>query len=244
LFVIGGSFQPGTVRQGIAEISAVLARIKGEGIKEADLRKARVMVETAFTYDRETVEGEAGKLGWFETVMGDATKEQAYLEGIARVGAAKIQEVAAKYLRPENLALCLLIPKAAGEEVEAHALPSWVGGITAISPSDNEAKGIRKAVLENGITVLFKEDHSVPVAGIAAVFLGGVRFEKEKEAGITRFLAEMMTKGPGGRFPRSNAGGLFRAQQLWGAGQGFEQGLSSVGAAAGRGGCHAGIPCS
>ena len=195
LFVIGGSFQPGSIRQGITEISAVLARIKGEGIKEADLRKARVMVETAFTYDRETVEGEAGKLGYFETVMGDATKEQAYLEGIARVRMAKIQEVAAKYLRPENLVLCLLIPKAAGEEVEARVLQSWVGGITAIFPSDNEAKGIRKAVLENGITVLFKEDHAVPVAGVAAVFLGGVRFEKEREAGITRFLAEMMTRG-------------------------------------------------
>jgi zinc protease len=195
LFMIGGSFQPDNIRQGIAEISRVLARIKGEGITEAELRKARVMVETAFTYERETVEGEAAKLGWFETVMGDATKEQAYLDGIARVRVAKIREVAAKYLRPQNLSLCLVVPRAAGEEVEARSLESWVGGITAISFSNIEAQGIRKRTLENGITVLLKEDHSVPVAGIAVVFLGGVRFEKEQDAGITRFLAKMMTRG-------------------------------------------------
>jgi zinc protease len=195
LFVIGGAFQLGKIQQGTQTIIAAIARIKKEGVTEAELRTARVMVETAFTYDRETVEGEAGKLGYFETIMGDARKERQYLAGISQVRAAQVQEAAKKYLRLENLTLCLLVPAETVEQTDPRTLAALVTGLQVTAPPDREAGGLKKAVLENGITLLFKEDHSVPVVGIAGVFLGGVRFEQEHQTGITRFLTEMMTRG-------------------------------------------------
>ncbi len=197
LFVIGGAFQPGVIQEGIEGIIRELSRIKGEGVSEEELRKAKVMLESDFTYDQETVQGEARKLGYFEVVMGDATKEQEYLQGIIRVGAEKIREVAWRYLRPENLTLCLLFPQeeGGGEGVDSPTVEGLVEGL-AVKPAAHETAGeIKRAVLENGITLLFQEDHSVPVVGICGVFLGGVRFEKERTAGLTHFLSEMLTRG-------------------------------------------------
>lgn len=195
LFVIGGTFQPGAIQEGIAGIIKELSRIHDAGVADEELRKARVMLETAFTYDRETVQGEAGKLGYFEMVMGDATKEEEYLQGIFRVGANDVKEVARRYLRPENLTFCALVPEGEGEVADPRALEGLVKGLEGI-PAANETTGeMKRVVLENGITLLFKEDHTVPVVGIYGVFLGGVRFEKEKQAGITRFVSEMLTRG-------------------------------------------------
>jgi zinc protease len=195
LFVIEGEFQPGAIQQGIKAIIRELSRIKDAGIDEEELRKAKVMVETAFTYDRETVQGEAGKLGYFEMIRGDATKEKGYLQEISRVGIAEIQAVARRYLRWKNLTLCILVPEGEKETLDPHALERAVSGLVDKAPTVSETQEIKKIVLENGVTLLFRENHSVPVVGITGVFLGGVRFEKKSEAGITRFLSEMLTRG-------------------------------------------------
>jgi len=195
LFGIGGAFQPQAIKQGTEGIARELSRVKEAGVTEEELRRAKVMVETAFTYDRETVEGEAGKLGYFEMSRGDATKERGYLQEISRVGTAEIQTVARRYLRLENLTLCVLMPEGEKEVTGPHALELSMALLGKEAPPVKEAEGIKKIVLENGVTLLFKEDHSVPVVGIAVVFLGGVRFEQSREAGITRFLSEMVTRG-------------------------------------------------
>ncbi len=191
LFVIGGTFQPGAIQGGIEGIISELSRIKDEGVNEEELTKTKVMLEADFTYDRETVQGEASKLGYFEVVMGDAVKEREYLQGIARVGVQEIQAAARRYLRPENLTLCLLLPEGEEETVD----PRTVEGMGE-TPAAHETTGeMKRVVLENGITLLFQEDHSVPVVGISGVFLGGLRFEKEQKAGLTHFLSEMLTRG-------------------------------------------------
>ncbi len=195
LFVLGGAFQQGAIKDGIEGIIRELSRIKDKGVDAEELRKAKVMVETEFTYGRETVHGEASKLGYFEMVMGDANKEGEYLQGILRVGATEVKEAARRYLRPDNLTFCILMPEGEAEVMDPRALELSVSVLGKASSTDEEAEGIKKAVLENGITLLFKEDHSVPVVGISGVFLGGVRFEHKKQAGITHFLSEILTRG-------------------------------------------------
>lgn len=195
LFVIGGAFQPGVIPEGVEGIITELSRIKDAGVDEEELRKARTMVETDFAYDRETVQGEARTLGYFETTWGDATKEGAYLQGIFRVRANDIKAVARRYLRPENLTVCLLVPEGEKEGADPRALEGWVKGLGGTPATHETTAEIKRVMLENGITLLFQEDHAVPVVGIYSVFLGGVRFEKENKAGITHFLSEMLTRG-------------------------------------------------
>jgi len=195
LFVIRGTLQPEAMQEGIEGIITELSRIQDAGVDEEELRKARTMVETDFTYDRETVQGEARTLGYFETAWGNATKEATYLQGLFRVGANDVKEVARRYLRPENLTVCLLVPEGEEEGADPDALEGLVKGLKGIPPAHETTGEMKRVVLENGITLLVKENHAVPVVGLYGVFLGGVRFEKEQEAGITRVLSDMMTRG-------------------------------------------------
>ncbi|NJD62779.1 MAG: insulinase family protein, partial [Deltaproteobacteria bacterium] len=54
---------------------------------------------------------------------------------------------------------------------------------------------VRKEVLENGIRVIVRENHAVPVVAVEAGFLGGLRAETPAKNGISMMTAELLTKG-------------------------------------------------
>ena len=49
--------------------------------------------------------------------------------------------------------------------------------------------------LENGVKILVKEHHNVPVFALQAATLGGLLFEHAENAGINNFIAGMLTRG-------------------------------------------------
>ncbi len=62
-------------------------------------------------------------------------------------------------------------------------------------------RGVTKERLENGLTVVVKEDHSAPVASIQIWVRAGSSNETEEEAGITHFIEHMIFKGTKKRGP-------------------------------------------
>ena len=61
--------------------------------------------------------------------------------------------------------------------------------------------GVTRHRLENGLTVIVKEDHSAPVVSIQVWVKAGSANETEKEAGITHFIEHMIFKGTKKRGP-------------------------------------------
>jgi len=68
-------------------------------------------------------------------------------------------------------------------------------------------QGVESLKLDNGITVLVKENHSAPVASLQVWVATGSADEYEKEAGITHFIEHMIFKGT----PRRMTGEIARA---------------------------------
>ncbi|MBM3237736.1 insulinase family protein [Candidatus Poribacteria bacterium] len=58
---------------------------------------------------------------------------------------------------------------------------------TSVSP--------KKVELENGIRLLVKENHFMPIVSLQALFLGGVFFETERNNGVCNFMANMLIRG-------------------------------------------------
>lgn len=54
---------------------------------------------------------------------------------------------------------------------------------------------IKKVELENGMTVLIKENDLLPIVTIQALFLGGLRFESSENNGICNFMVKMLLSG-------------------------------------------------
>jgi zinc protease len=113
LFFLDATPAPGQDVSGLEEaLYAEVERIKAEPPSEFELQKAKNQIEASFVMEQDSVFLQAQVLGMFEMLGGWRLKD-AYLEGIRNVTAGDVQRVAAKYVRPENRTVGILVPERA-----------------------------------------------------------------------------------------------------------------------------------
>lgn len=79
-------------------------------------------------------------------------------------------------------------PMTAPEIPEGEDVGPLSEGVPAVSPPV-------KFVLDNGIRLIVRENHSVPLVAVRAAFEGGLRRESPETNGIGNFIAETITEG-------------------------------------------------
>ena len=87
----------------------------------------------------------------------------------------------------------------------------WVAGATAVAEDGGTSmvdmlqrsnSGLRRFVLENGMVVLLKEDHSAPVVAIQVwVGAGSIYEDEHLGCGLSHFVEHMIFKGTPTRSP-------------------------------------------
>ncbi len=199
---------------GVAEaenLSEIISRVREEIIKlgrtgptEEELSRVRLGLESSFIYSRESMQGIASKLGYYETTLGDLKFEEKYLEGIRGVTSADVREVLHKYLGVDGMNVSVILPEKDGAvfgepdiraaiimgEENARVLEDT---IESMSP-ELAAKGTKR-ILPNGITLIIKEAHANPTVAFYAAAPGGLRFETSEKNGIGNFTAALLKKG-------------------------------------------------
>jgi zinc protease len=70
-----------------------------------------------------------------------------------------------------------------------------VAAAVSIGPALAETLGIEEYKLDNGLTVLIREDHSSPVVSVQVWYKVGGRFDQTGVTGISHFLEHMMFEG-------------------------------------------------
>ena len=204
LFLTVAALEQDKVRQTLEEMLVALFRCKYELVSAAELSRARTNLESDFIYRRETVQGQARQLGYFLTLFDDPGFEGRYLEGLASATRQDLQRVAQRYFTPEALSVVLLGATASAdlptkEEIAAlskrlDVAPAPVA-VPAVLNGSNGKGQVSVTTLQNGIRLLVKEHHEVPVVALQAVMLGGLLFEDHTNIGINNFLAGMLTRG-------------------------------------------------
>lgn len=204
LFIVSASLESKDIDPAVRGILEETFQLCFEPVTVEELKKAKVQIESDFIYQQETVQGQARELGYYESIVGDLNFGERYLEGLRAVKAEDVLRVARTYLRPENLILGTLLPKASRDTVSKKTLLKEVTDIYRITES-HLAKGgaepsegtgqVMKVRMPNGATLLVKENRAVPLVSFRAVFLGGLLSEDEQNSGISNFLAGMLNKG-------------------------------------------------
>ncbi len=201
LFEVTATLDSENIQPALSQILKEIYRLQNEQVLDEELQKAKIQVETGFVYSQETMEGEARKLGLFQTMAGDPAAEKTYLEGIRKVSAEDIQRIARKYLGRKNFSVCLIAPEGhvpafstedlgvMAQEAELEASGIEAGGTGIL------VRPVRRLTLPNGLTVLVLEAPEVPTVAVRLVFPGGIRYERHKDNGIFNFLARTWTKG-------------------------------------------------
>ncbi len=200
LFEITASLDPEKTQEALPQIFHEIFRLENEGIIEEELERAKVQVETDFVYSQETMEGEARKLGVFETLSKDPHAEKLYLEKVREVTAQDVQRVAGQIFRQENISVVMVMPEDRLPELTSQELDVMVQEAELLAKGIESDGGtlirpVKRFSLSNGLTVLVQEAPGVPTVAATLVFPGGVRYESEKTDGLFNFLAKAWTKG-------------------------------------------------
>ena len=166
-------------------IQAVLKhvdKVKRKGVQSAELAKAKQQARSEHILRHKTSAGIAYAQALDEAFAGDYHFSKKYVEGIARVTLDDIKRVANTYLLDSGLTTVILKPKEKGVEEKAE--------VDVIVEEE-----IQKHVLDNGLTVLLKEDPAFPLVAIRLAANGGVRQETVELNGLFSMMAATWTKG-------------------------------------------------
>lgn len=216
LLIAGASLPAHNTHGALREVLRQTYRFRREAIPADELLRAKRMLESDAVYQRETVQGQARKLGFFETMLGHVEAEAQYWDAVARVTPAEIREVARRWLRTDNLTLAAYcgeedaranaIREDALLEIAAEAEREVATSKASDAPDRPYARlahGLGRGgdvaqheeLLEDDVRLLVLEDHTVPLVALRAAWEGGLLAETDEENGVAQLLARCLVRG-------------------------------------------------
>jgi zinc protease len=208
-FAVTATLEDGKAEAAEAAILKVLEDAAAKRPSNEELQRAKRKAYTQYIQRQMTADGVAGMLGNDWQSAGDLDFAAEYVERIEQVTAEDVQRVARKYLVPQRLTSVLMTPPAQNEtkpatrpqENSRHA--ALEKGLAALQQSPLAANARMLAeyatfeftLKENGVRVVVREDHTLPVASVVLAALGGTRWEPAELAGAGNLLAEMLDRG-------------------------------------------------
>jgi len=203
LFLVIASLESENIPEAVELIIREMQGLTTTPVTDSELEAAKLAFVADFIYGKETVEGIAETLGFFESALGDVRFEKIYLDKIDKLTDRDITSVASRYFTRDNLTVTFLLPPDGSVPDMTDAV---TGAVTAAFETD-EAPVISetpvleegplgyRAVLPNGAVLVVREDHDLEVVAVTAAFNGGSLSETPETNGINNMLALMWDKG-------------------------------------------------
>ena len=183
VFAISMTLDPANIDAAVEVVKEEIYRLKDEKVSRDEIDKAKKLKATDFYFARQDIESIASSLGTSEISSGNPDFDALYVENIQKVTAEQIRDVVGKYFYDDNIGIAILEPISEGETRAARV------------EAKPEAGPVEKHVLDNGLTVLVKQNRTNPIVTLGSYSLAGVRFEDPASNGVANFVATMMPRG-------------------------------------------------
>ena len=184
VFDISAEFEHPNVDQVIDAIKKDINEIKQKGVKKEELDKAIHQISSELIFGRQVSSSVAYNAAVNESSVGEYDIDRKYLLLAKNLRVEDIQRVAREYLIDERSTVVILRP-----EKDLQQMTSSREKLV-----DSE---IFKEVLPNGLKILLKEDHSLPIASFFVALRAGSREESEEFSGLNQLTADLLIKGAG-----------------------------------------------
>jgi zinc protease len=168
-----------------AAIKAVREQMKrfiNEPITDAELQRAIKATLAGHVSRLKTMSGQASDLASNEILAGNPNFSETYVSQIAKVRAEDLRRVAEKYFKDENLTIVTLNPLGTAP-------------LAATATNVTGAVQVQKFELANGLRLLVREDHKLPLVEFRVLCQGGVFAETATDSGVTKLMARTLLKG-------------------------------------------------
>jgi zinc protease len=246
LFSVSLNTQPVHVARAIEEAARVLATLRVTPVSADELATAKALVEAEAVYQRETVQGVARKMGFYQSGMGSLEAEARYYEAVRGLTPEHLRSAAERYLRFDRAIVTALLPPGADvTEAQVNALLDKVDREPAAPPPERKARktpagepsmkiaraaasgpsDIIQEKLPSGATLVVRVEPAVPLVAIRAAFAGGLRYETPADNGITTLLTRCLTRGT----PSHDAEDISQLIDAYAGSMGGQGGRNSVG---------------
>ena len=160
----------------------IVDEVKQSGVTADELDKAKKITQSQHLGALTTMRGQASDIGSNWLLTRDLNFSRHYLDAVQQVTLDDVKRVAKTYLTENNLTVVSLNPKG-----------SLSGKAELVKPV--AAGEVQKFELSNGLRLLVREDHRLPLVGMGAVFRGGLLAETPQDNGITRLMTKVLLKG-------------------------------------------------
>ena len=182
MFVVSAVCDDGNIEPVTAAVLEELKRIQNNSVGKSELEKAIKQKIAEDILGVQTAVDEASELGINMITTGNPEFNSLYLNGIRNVGIEDIRRVAQKYFQKTNATTVVLRPETLSSAVDTSA-------------ARHHSEPIEFTELNNGIRLLVKRNPNIPLVNLQILFLGGVLYEPQDQAGICGITAEMLTRG-------------------------------------------------
>jgi zinc protease len=217
VFVISFGYQKDHLKGVLEGLTNTLKDFYKLPVDPREIERAVINLESDKFFSVETVDGVARSIGsqWFSAK--DLHFQEKYLKLVGKVNAATLKRTAKKYLSGKTLTAAV-VTNDDFKKVEK-TLKSWAKDylqwqklvrpinskvkvsrpLKMISKLGKSTGDVEKVVLQNGVTVLFYPSNETHLVSVKAAFLGGLRQEKDTQAGLTELLSRTWTTGTANR---------------------------------------------
>src|SRR5439155_11782665 len=110
LTIVGLTLQPATARDAVSEALLQTYRLRDEEPTAEEVSLACRLLESDAVYQRETVQGQARKLGFYQSSAGGGEFEERYLEQVAQLTPSRLREAARRRIDPAAAVRAALLP--------------------------------------------------------------------------------------------------------------------------------------
>jgi zinc protease len=164
-------------------IRDVVYGLRKSYVSRKELEKAKTQILSDEAFGLQDVQDQAASIGVGILRTGNPNYTEFYLDEIRAVTRDDIKRVVNTYFHDSALTAAVLRPT--GAETEA----------AEVAVAAKEATPISKVVLDNGMTLLLKQDRNVPLVHLRAYFKGGSSLEGEGNNGAFSLMARMLRRG-------------------------------------------------
>ena len=244
LTIVGLTLKPEQVEEAVREALRQLYATRAAEVTDEELSLACRLIESEAVYQRETVQGQARKLGFYESSASGIEFEAEYLARVAAVTPRIVREAAERHIHPEMPVACAILPE--GDGIDSDGLSALLAEAEEAarkaprappSPQKPEKREpirfaeprtgplLREPLPGGGGVLLVKEERAVPLVALRAVWPGGLRAESDSDCGVNMLLARLAAKGT----RRRGAVELAREFEAMGGALGGNSGRNSFG---------------
>ena len=182
-----------------------IKRLATEPVPAGELARVKTGLVNAHLFDAQTPFRRAERLCRFE-LMSDASLEPLWPKLLEGVTAQDIRRVVSTYLAADLASYSVVRPEGSTGPPDTDIrdlLVAWRDGWPASGSSGTAtATDTRREVLANGVTLLLREDHALPIVAVQTIARGGLWVEPEGRGGVANMAAQLLRRGAGKRTAR------------------------------------------